>query len=344
VVALDGIAALELVKKHQPHLLVTDVEMPGVDGIELTRRFRELTGEKLAPVVILSAVADLGTRVAGLEAGAVDYVVKPFDPAELKARVRSQLAMRDLAMRLHRAEQLSALGTLSSGLAHELRNPANAIVNAVGPLKSLLPPELANADSPVAQLVDVLGSCAEQIGFLSRQLLSFKRGGDLEVRPVMFQEVLGRAIAQAQPSLRSIELRERVDVRSPIRCAPPLMVQVVSNLIDNASHAAGAGGWIEVDAREAGGRVVIEVADSGPGVPRELRERIFEPFFTTKAPGVGTGLGLSLARDIVHRHGGVLEVRERDGHTIFVIDLPGPSETVQRPGARGMMEAGGDRR
>jgi signal transduction histidine kinase len=345
VVALDGLAALDLVKKYQPHLLVTDVEMPGMDGIELTRKFREITGEKLAPVVILSAVADLGTRVAGLEAGAVDYVVKPFDPAELQARVRSQLSMRDLAVRLHRAEQLSALGTLSSGLAHELRNPANAIVNAVGPLKMLLPPDLAKGDSPVAQLVDVLGSCAEQIGFLSRQLLSFKRGGDLELRSVTLQDVVARAVAQAQPSLRMIELRERIDVNGPIRCAPPLMVQVLSNLIDNASHAAGGGGWVELTAEDRGDRIVIEVADSGPGVPVELRDRIFEPFFTTKPPGVGTGLGLPLARDIVHRHGGVLEVRERGDRSVFVVELPRlPDPAATRAAARVMMQARGEGR
>jgi signal transduction histidine kinase len=345
IVALDGLAALDLVKKYQPHLLVTDVEMPGMDGIELTRKFREITGEKLAPVVILSAVADLGTRVAGLEAGAVDYVVKPFDPTELQARVRSQLSMRDLAVRLHRAEQLSALGTLSSGLAHELRNPANAIVNAVGPLKMLLPPELASGDSPVAQLVDVLGSCAEQIGFLSRQLLSFKRGGDLELRNVTLQDVVARAIAQAQPSLRVIDLRERIDVTGPIRCAPPLMVQVLSNLIDNASHAAGAGGWVEITAEDRGDRIVIEVADSGAGVPVELRDRIFEPFFTTKPPGVGTGLGLPLARDIIHRHGGILEVRERGERSLFVVELPRlPDPAATRAAARVMMQARGEGR
>ena len=69
----------------------------------------------------------------------------------------------------------------------------------------------------------------------------------------------------------------------------------------------------------------IEVADSGPGVPPELRDRVFEPFFTTKAPGRGTGLGLAVSRDVIHRHGGVLEIRERDSRPVFVIDLPANS-------------------
>jgi signal transduction histidine kinase len=328
IVALDGLAALDLARQHSPHLLITDVEMPGMDGIELTRRFRDLVGNKLAPVLILSALADPGDRLAGLDAGAVDYVVKPFDPRELKARVRSQLRMRDLALRLHRAEQLAALGTLSSGLAHELRNPANGIVNAVAPLRELLPADLLTDDAPVGQLLEVLEGCAEQIAFLSRQLLGFRRGGDLELRTIGLDEIVERSLTLARPALRGVELRERL-AATPIRCAPPLLVQVMTNLVENAGHAAGTGGWIEIASHTRNGRVVVEVADSGPGVPAELRERVFEPFFTTKPPGVGTGLGLPLSRDIVHRHGGVLEIRERDGRTIFAVELPDPLAASQ---------------
>ncbi|MCA9676660.1 MAG: HAMP domain-containing histidine kinase, partial [Myxococcales bacterium] len=323
IVALDGLAAQDLAARHRPHLLVTDVDMPGMDGIELARRFRELTGDALAPVVILSALADPGTRLAGLDAGAVDYVVKPFDPRELLARVRAQFRGRELAARLQRAEQLSALGTLSSGLAHELRNPANAIVNAVGPLRRLLPAEVIRSDTPAGQLFDVLAGCAEQIAFISRHLLGFRRGGDLELRGAAVGDVVRRAITLAQPALAGVDVREAYDPLLPVWCAPPLLVQVLVNLIGNAGQAVGAGGWVEVGAREVDDRLVIEVADSGAGVPPELRERIFEPFFTTKDPGKGTGLGLALARDIVHRHHGVLELRERGGRSVFAIDLPG---------------------
>jgi signal transduction histidine kinase len=337
IVALDGLAALDLARQHSPHLLITDVEMPGMDGIELTRRFRDVVGNKLAPVLILSALADPGDRLAGLDAGAVDYVVKPFDPRELKARVRSQLRMRDLALRLHRAEQLAALGTLSSGLAHELRNPANGIVNAVAPLRELLPADQLGEDAPVGQLLEVLEGCAEQIAFLSRQLLGFKRGGELELRTIGLDEIVERSLTLSRPALRGIELRERL-AATPIRCAPPLLVQVMTNLLENAGHAAGTGGWVEIASHTRNGRVIVEVADSGPGVPAELRERVFEPFFTTKPPGVGTGLGLPLSRDIVHRHGGLLEIRERDGRTIFTVELPdplagAPSQALTAPAA-----------
>ncbi len=333
IVGLDGLAALELVKRHQPQLLITDVDMPGMNGIELSRQFRELTGDSLAPIIILSAVIDLGTRVAGLEAGAVDYVTKPFDAAELVARVKAQFRMRDLAIRLHRAEQLAALGILTSGLAHELRNPANGIVNAIGPLTDLLPKELTGPETGVGQLLDAMGGCATQIAFLTRQLLGFRRGGDLELRPAQIPTLVHRATTLAKSALVDIEIRTDVVFDREVMCAPPLLIQVLTNLIENAGHAAGVGGWVEIRGRSANGRSVIEVADSGPGVPLELRERVFEPFFTTKPQGKGTGLGLAVARTIVDRHHGLLEIRERDSRSIFVIDLPDDSSISARANA-----------
>ncbi|MGZ3408529.1 MAG: ATP-binding protein, partial [Polyangia bacterium] len=174
VLAGDGLTALRMAQQHMPDLLVSDVGMPGMDGLELTRRFRELPGNRLAPVVLLTAFANLSDRLQGFGAGAIDYVVKPFEPAELLARVRSQLELRTLALRLHESEKLASLGTLSAGLAHEMRNPANAIVNAIEPLSELLPAELRQEDHPVAQLVGVLRECATQIALLSRQLLGFR--------------------------------------------------------------------------------------------------------------------------------------------------------------------------
>ncbi|HTR51036.1 MAG TPA: HAMP domain-containing sensor histidine kinase [Kofleriaceae bacterium] len=323
VVALDGTDAVALIREHQPHLLVTDIDMPGINGIELARRFRDETGDQLAPVVILSAVIDLGTRLAGLEAGAIDYVTKPFDSLELLARVRAQFRMRDLALRLHRAEQLSTLGILTAGLAHELRNPANGIVNAVPPLQAMLPAALSAADSGSGQLLQVISHCAGQIATLSRQLLGFREGAlDLDQRPTRLDELVERAVTLSRRALDGVEVRKQITLAEPVRCAGPLFLQVLVNLIENAGHAAGKGGWIEIGASRRGARVTVEVADSGPGVPAHLQERVFEPFFTTKPTGIGNGLGLAVARAIVTRHGGVLEIRDRGPRRAFVIELP----------------------
>jgi signal transduction histidine kinase len=319
----DGAAALELVKLHQPQLLITDVDMPNMDGIELSRRFHEITNEKLAPIIILSAMLDLGTRLAGLEAGAIDYVTKPFDPLELKARVRAQFRMRELAVRLHRAEQLSTLGVLTSGLAHELRNPANGVVNAIAPIRALLPAELTAGDAPVGQLLDVMAECAAQINVLSKQLLGFRNDStELDLRPTRVSVLVQRALSLTRLTCTGVEIRVDVEAEAVVNCAPPLMLQVLTNLIENAAYAAGKAGWVEITARVAAGRMLLEIGDSGPGVPVHLRSTVFEPFFTTKPQGVGTGLGLPLSREIVTRHRGILEIRERGPRPVFVVELP----------------------
>lgn len=336
VVALDGFDALELVGRYQPQLLITDVDMPGMTGIELASKFRDATGDRLAPIIVVSAVVDLGTRIAGLEAGAVDYVSKPFEPKELLARVDSQFRMREMAMRLHRAEQLSALGMLTSGLAHELRNPANGIVNAIEPLRECLPPELVQPETAVSELLDAMKSSADQMGFLVNQLLGFRSNSELALRVAPLSDLVGRAVRLATGALTGIDVRVALDQTGSILCAPPLMVQVLTNLIENAGHAAGEGGWVEVRSVTRDGSLAIEVTDSGPGVPATLRERIFEPFFTTKDPKAGTGgtgLGLSVSRMIVHRHRGTLELRQRADKTAFVIELPHESNLVPAKGA-----------
>ena len=322
-VANDGAAALALAKQHQPNLLITDVDMPIMDGIELAKRFREVMNDRLAPIIILSAVLDLGTRVAGFDAGAVDYVTKPFDPSELRARVRSQFRQRDLAVRLHRAEQLSTLGVLTSGLAHELRNPANGVINAIEPLKMLIPPELMKPGEPVRDLLEVVGECATQIKTLSNQLLGFRdHEPNLQLREAGVREIIDRAISITRSPLEGIDIRVDVPTDLRVRCAPPLLTQVFTNLLENAAHAAGKGGRVDVSIVTGPDQVSIIVGDSGPGVPVHLRTKIFEPFFTTKPQGVGTGLGLPVSREITVRHGGTLDVQDRGASSVFVVQLP----------------------
>jgi two-component system NtrC family sensor kinase len=216
-----------------------------------------------------------------------------------------------------------------------MRNPANAIVNAVEPLASLLPKELLERDHPVEQLIGVLRDCAAQIALLSRQLLGFRRPGELDREEHLVSDVIRRATSLLGPVLRQIELREDLRYRGTAFLAAPLVVQVLTNLLENGAHAAGAGGWIRVATRLEGERVILEISDSGPGVPGTLRERIFEPFFTTKPPGSGTGLGLTTCREIIQRHGGLIEVRGANEGSFFHLELPIRPPLPQVARARG---------
>lgn len=322
VAAPDGLSALALAKDHSPDLLVTDIQMPGIDGIELTKRFRALPNNRMAPVLVLTTFGGIEDKLAGFDAGAIDHIHKPFEPEELRARVRSQLAIRSLALQLLETEKLAALGTLSAGLAHEIRNPVNGIVNAVGPLRELLPPEVIEPGTPTAELLDVIEHCSNQVGALSRELLGFKRGVEVKRAGIPLDTLLRRVKTTMQHTLEGVQLREQLEYKGPIRCAEPLFAQVLTNLLENGAHAAGRGGWVEIKSHLEEERVVLEVTDSGPGVPEDLRERIFEPFFTTKPAGAGTGLGLSTSRDIALRHGGTLDVRRAAYGSVFRLTMP----------------------
>jgi two-component system NtrC family sensor kinase len=200
------------------------------------------------------------------------------------------------------------------------------MVNAIEPLVELLPRELLAPDQPAAQLLEVMRTCADQVALLSRQLLGFKRTGELERHVIPFGTVVARALALVQPVLREVTFRDETTYQGPVWCAGSLVIQVLANLLENGAHAAGVRGWVRLASRIDRGMLVVEVSDSGPGVPHELRERIFEPFFTTKPPGAGTGLGLTTAREIIARHGGTLDVRDGAAGSFFHIEIP-----YQRP-------------
>ena len=324
----DAEHGLVLAEAQRPDLLVSDIGLPGMDGLELTRRFRALPGNRLAPVLLLTAFATREARLRGFEAGAVDYVTKPFDANELLARAGAQLERRRLALQLHESEKLAALGTMTAGLAHEICNPANALVNAVEPLAELLPRELMVDGGPVSELLSVIRDCAAQIGLLSKQLLGFRRGAEVIREQTDGGVLVERAIGIMRPAMRNVALRQELLFRETVSCAPALVLQVLGNLLDNATHAAqksaepGSIGWVQIHTFKERNQFVVLVSDSGPGVPVPLRERIFEPFFTTKAPGEGTGLGLSTSRQIADRHDGRLFVVANAEHSTFRFELP----------------------
>jgi signal transduction histidine kinase len=325
--APNGKVALEMAREHLPDLLVTDLEMPEMNGIELTRHFLALQGTALAPVLIVSAHAGLGERLAGFEAGAVDYVLKPFSADELLGRIRNQLALRKLALRLHETQKLAAMGMLSAGLAHELRNPANALVNALPPLVELLSPDQRVPDSPGALLTEVATEAVNQIRERCKSILDYSRPDRVHKEPVDIRQLLARTKRLLATALAGVEVREEIAIDEAVPCAAPLIEQVLINLLDNAAYAAKPGGWVSLSVRAEGPLVVIEIGDSGPGVPPSLKDRIFDPFFTTKPVGEGTGLGLTISRRIALNHGGELRVVAREHGTAFRLELPRHSES-----------------
>jgi signal transduction histidine kinase/ActR/RegA family two-component response regulator len=273
------------------------------------------------------------------------------------ARCRAEAERKELHAKLALADRMVSVGTLAAGVAHELNNPL-AYVNAnitflteqVAHLSTLLPAS-ARAD---AEVTDVLGQLVEaardakdgvdRMRVIVRDLKMLSRADDASVGPVDLGPVLDSCVNVAWNELKHrARLVKDVAHLPTVRGSAGRLGQIFLNLLVNAAQAMPEGPAeqqeIRVSARPLGAdRVVIEVADTGCGIPPENLARIFDPFFTTKAPGVGTGLGLSIVHGIVTAMLGEISVESTVGKgSTFRVVLPvAPPEAADEP-----PEAGG---
>jgi len=222
--------------------------------------------------------------------------------------------------RLAESEKLAALGQLAAAVAHEVRSPLAVIRSAAQGLAESLPRD----DEEARRAYSFITAEIDRLGNVVNSLLAFTRPLRVEARPVSVHQLFDRALLLAREELDGKALRVRRDEPAAlpeVRADGDLICQVLLGLLANAAAAAPSGGEVALAATAADGAVEIAVADSGPGVPAELRARIFEPFFTTRPHG--TGLGLAVARHIVEAHGGRIEVGERTGGGArFTLRLP----------------------
>jgi PAS domain S-box-containing protein len=256
---------------------------------------------------------------------------------------------RSLEKQLYRAQRLESLGTLASGIAHDLNNLFMPILMGAELMKKLEP------SAPSQKAIRNIETCIARATDLVRQVLLFARGAEGPQVRIDLAEV----ISEVEAIVASTFPKNVTFTTSIARPLPPIkgdltqLTQVALNLCVNARDAMPAGGRITLSARPAelsnedamvhGGTagdryVVLEVIDNGSGMPQNVIDRVFEPFFTTKAIGQGTGLGLSTSMGIVRSHGGFLAVTSEEGNgSTFSVYIPSPSE---RPAATAMSEAG----
>lgn len=243
-----------------------------------------------------------------------------------------------LERELARDEKLRALGTLVSGVAHELNNPLTVILGYSEILSGT--PEAASTAKIIEEQAERCRGIVRNLSALAGQ--SVQSPEELCVRDLLERVVRGvtpqeRARGKHVVSNASEELRLNADRIG--------LEQVLSNLLANALDASPANGTVRIGAQRNGGSVEFHVSDDGPGVPHELRARLFEPFFTTKRPGRGTGLGLAIAHAIVRGHGGSIQVDETGlgRGAIFRVTIPDAAPALPRL-ARGERQESGLRR
>ncbi len=347
--APDGAKGLELIRREQPDLVITDYMMPGMDGLELIQALKADGATATIPIVMLTARSDVAARLAAREAGADVYLSKPFNPQEVRAAVSRLLERRGQQVAVVAREQVRSLEVISAGLAHEIHNPLSFVANAVhvigerlaelqaaaarGASQAELTQLVAASHERTERMLEVAGRGIDRIRRVVELVRGYAQAGYPREPSVVAFDDLVREVEPLVIAPPEREIQVECAPAAPtvtVRCIPGEMQQVIRNLWQNALEAVADGGHVRVRTRHEGGGVVLEVEDDGPGMPPAVKARVFTPFFTTKPPGKAMGLGLAITHQMVTRAGGEIGVESEVGRgTVFRVRLP----VAERSGA-----------
>jgi len=242
-------------------------------------------------------------------------------------RIGALVTLRDLDSiesintQLQVSERLAAVGRITAGVAHEVKNPLNSMRLWLENLKESLPPE---TDGPAQQAVNVLDAEIDRLDAVVKRFLDFSRPMDVRLEPTQLADLLKEVLEVARPQLQqaSVQVAQLIPIGVPeVFVDRALLKQAVLNLVLNAVDAMPTGGQLELTLSRRGEMAEITVGDTGKGIPPENRQKVFQLFFTTR-PG-GSGIGLASAFRIVQLHNGSIDFTSEVGRgTTFRIELP----------------------
>jgi signal transduction histidine kinase len=340
--AADGEEALQRVSEIAPDVVLLDIGMPGMDGFEVCRRIKADPATASIPVLLVTALSQRDQRLLGIGAGANDYITKPVDRSDLSLRVRNAIRMRQLYLEVEeqyrRLEKLELLrDSLVHMIVHDLRSPLAGIRAYLDLLKL---DGAGKLDMELTESIDAARKVAIDMTDMVSDLLDVSRlevgKMPLELAPVdvgaLVVEAIGAAGAAARVRIRVEPPADKLRVV----CDAGVIRRVIANLVGNAVKFTPVSGQISVLVRGDGAEVRVEVADTGPGIPREYHEKVFEKYGQVEAARHGakhsTGLGLTFCKLAVEAHGGRvgLESAVGKGSTFWLL-LPvrGPA-TISR--------------
>jgi len=357
--AQDGQEAIEKARQFLPDIILTDMMMPEKDGLQVCQELRANTSTETIPVVLLTARVDEDIKLAALNAGASDFLTKPFSLAEIHVRLKnlsdSYLYQRTLARQkkkleatldqlkdtetqLVQSEKMASLGKMSAGILHEINNPLNFAKTGAYTLREFVN-QLPDQDREEYQ--DILNDVEEGITRVSQivqDLRGFSHPDTEQMFDASLEKVVYKSLRLVSNEVKHIELHQDVPKELTVHGNENQLVQVLVNLLQNASDSLGSktfdesedGPTIRIRGVKKEDRIHLFVRDNGTGIDEAHMARIFDPFYTTKDVGEGMGLGLSICYKIMEHHQGTIKVRTEGGSfTEFDLDFPDPSSMVE---------------
>lgn len=324
IAVTNGREALDAVRSHSPDLIVSDVMMPVMNGVELLRELRADKDFGTTPVILLSARAGDESKTSGIELGADDYVTKPFSAKELRARVQTQLQLAEMRTRLLRELEFAnrELEAFSRSVAHDLRAPLRSIA---GFSKIMLEDYAPSIDSKCRDYLERVSHAAEKMGQLIDGLLSLSRltRGDLQKTHVDLSRIAETIATELKTSNPSRQVQFVVAPELVAKGDPRLMEIALQNLLSNAwkftskkETAQVQFGYLESEQEK-----IHFIRDNGAGFDMQHVDKLFGIFqrLHTDREFEGTGIGLATVQRIIQRHGGRIwaEATPGEGATFY---------------------------
>jgi two-component system sensor histidine kinase/response regulator len=324
VTACNGFDALEIVATEPPDLILLDVMMPGMDGLEVCHRLKSNEETRAIPIIFLTARDSRDGMFEGLAAGAADYITKPVDLDETVARVRAQLhhyeifkQNMELTHRLAEARRAATMGALSQGISHNLNNLLGVIFGYLELAKATM-----GKPDAVRKHLDKIEEAVNRMTRMIRQVTSVSNRMQLALGRMDAGRLLDGAISRFHTEKQfPIRFEVQNDVHERFVLAnPEVFEDAMDKLLCNAweSYGSSPSGEVVVDVEgrvsDRDGRLVVEFAvhDRGNGLDGKVRDQVFEPFVSTKST-VGVGMGLTIARHGIRNLGGEIRLADRPG-------------------------------
>ncbi len=343
--AENGETGLNLCIEKSPQIVITDIRMPGMDGIKVLESLKKDMPD--IEVVVATAFGEMDVAVRALQLDASDFITKPVGHDSLfmalkraKERWSSRRQIKeytallerevvDQAKTLHQDKMMS-LGRLAASVAHEINNPLSGVLNYVRLMRRILERGRLSDENneKFKNQLELVESEISRCSQIVSSLLTFSRKSDPALARLRVEDLIQRCVllSRHKIELSKIELKISVDPHLPdVEGDFNQLQQCLINLIFNAIDAMPDGGAIDLSAESnsAESFVIISVKDTGTGISEKDLPHIFEPFYTTKKDGYGVGLGLSTVYGIIERHKGRVEVKSRPGKgTVFTLFFP----------------------
>ncbi len=345
VQASTGEECLEILGRDPVDVVVLDVKMPGISGIDTLKIIKQEYVK--TQVILLTGNVAVSDGIEGIKLGAFDYLTKPieidhlankikqaFEMIRLEEEKQKELEYREkLEKKMIDTERLASIGTMSTGIAHEINNPLAIINESAGFMKYILStPEMLKCPRRDALMMGIekIENSIKRASKITQQLLTHVKKPELQFSEVNLKALLYETFGLLKREIKDkqININWEIDPKKNMIWSDPYQLrQVLMNLLNNAIHALSENGSITLSTRETNEDIILEIKDNGIGIPKENLGKIFDPFFTTKSFDEGTGLGLFVVHKIISNLNSKIDVTSTVGEgTSFYIKLPKTNE------------------